>query len=191
MKAAQFFQYAHFWLGARSPLDIHSPFVYHFYSKVLKDKQNYPYYITFRERYPETRFPGYYFLLNRITHFFKPSGIAFHGNPGPERDSLFSGHPGTTEFTSVDNSKECNLDMVFLDLRVIHDLGVKAIDPFLQHIHKESVFILWNLRETPSTHLIWKEFQKLPGVTVSIDLFQTGLIFFNENLSREEFRLRF
>jgi hypothetical protein len=82
-------------------------------------------------------------------------------------------------------------DMCFIDLSPDTSTALKSYENLQQHIHKESVIIAWNLRQSPSTLLRWKQLQHLPGVTVTIDLFHLGLIFFNDKLSPEEFRLRF
>jgi hypothetical protein len=37
----------------------------------------------------------------------------------------------------------------------------------------------------------WEEIQKHPKVTATIDLFFVGIVFFNTDLSKEDFVLRF
>jgi hypothetical protein len=191
MSLCRVLMYINYWFNARSPLDIHSPFVYQIYARVLKDRTKYPEYRQVEDRYPNLHSVRYRRLLFQFSRFLKPGNIWFMGdNTGPERDYLEKGQPGLLWFPTILQGGG-KVDMCFVDLSLDAGTVLKSYGNLLQHIHKESVIIAWNLRQSHSTQDKWKELKQLSKVTVTIDLFHVGLIFFNDNLSPEEFRLRF
>jgi predicted O-methyltransferase YrrM len=61
----------------------------------------------------------------------------------------------------------------------------------LQHIHDDSVLILDDIHWSGEMEEAWKEIRNHPSVTITIDLFRMGLVFFKEGLSKEDFILHF
>jgi predicted O-methyltransferase YrrM len=61
----------------------------------------------------------------------------------------------------------------------------------LQHIHDDSVLILEDIHWSEEMEEAWKEIRNHPSVTITIDLFRMGLVFFKEGLSKEDFILHF
>ncbi|MGA3014152.1 MAG: class I SAM-dependent methyltransferase [Bacteroidales bacterium] len=61
----------------------------------------------------------------------------------------------------------------------------------LQHIHDDSVIIFDDIHWSKEMEEAWKVIRENPSVTVSIDLFRIGLVFFKEGLSKEDFILHF
>jgi predicted O-methyltransferase YrrM len=59
----------------------------------------------------------------------------------------------------------------------------------LQHIHNDSVLILDDIHWSDEMEEAWDEIRAHPSVTVTIDLFRMGLVFFNTGLSKEDFKL--
>ena len=62
---------------------------------------------------------------------------------------------------------------------------------YLQHIHDDSVLILDDIHRSGEMEEAWKEIRNHPSVTITIDLFRMGLVFFKECLSKEDFILQF
>lgn len=84
-----------------------------------------------------------------------------------------------------------DVDLVVVDLTFLEEHELKTLEGLLQHIQKDSVFMVINLRNTLKEEHKWKRIKEWSEITISIDLFQLGLLFFNRNLSREEFKLTF
>jgi predicted O-methyltransferase YrrM len=61
----------------------------------------------------------------------------------------------------------------------------------LQHIRDDSVLILDDIHWSVEMEEAWKEIRDNPSVTITIDLFRMGLVFFKEGMSKEDFHLRF
>lgn len=61
----------------------------------------------------------------------------------------------------------------------------------LQHIHDDSVIIFDDIHWSKEMEEAWKVIREHPSVTITIDLFRMGLVFFKEGLSKEDFILHF
>lgn len=82
------------------------------------------------------------------------------------------------------------LDMVFFDG---NHQKIPTLDYFhhcLTKAHNESVFIFDDIHWSDEMDEAWDEIRKHESVTVSIDLFQFGLVFFNKSLSKQHFILK-
>jgi len=188
-----FWYYLDHYFHSCSRFDIHSPFVYKLYSKVFKDHKEYPEYLPLKKHFPELnqRERRYYRLLFRLSAWFKPTAIWITGREeNAEKAYLHSGYPETRIIT-LNLKPEEKVDMVFIDLEFIREPINKCFSLFQQHISDESVFIIWSIKNPGALKDSWNTIRNLPGTTLTIDLFRIGLVFFNSNLSREDFKFRF
>ncbi len=83
------------------------------------------------------------------------------------------------------------LDLVFFDGN--HRKG-GTLDYFyrcLEHAHNDSVFIIDDIHWSEEMEEAWEEIKKHEKVTVSIDLFHMGWVFFRKESSRQDFILRY
>jgi hypothetical protein len=184
---------------SRSKYDIHSPFVYNLYSVVLKDKKYYPEFHTLIKKTNGCRkvISGKdYRLLFRLSRFFKPKTILILGtNDKTGISFLVSGFPGC-HITYIDESysriDDCGVfDMLFFSS---NPDGYKIPDYFSrikQHIHNDSVLIFCKIHGSKEMGDVWNEIKSLSFVTLTLDLFNLGLVFCKEELTREDFILRF
>lgn len=83
------------------------------------------------------------------------------------------------------------LDLVFLD-------GNHRLEPTLKYfrlveplLHKASVVVVDDIYWSAEMQQAWRELCAHDRVTLQIDMFQFGLLFFNTDLSREHFILRY
>ena len=83
------------------------------------------------------------------------------------------------------------VDMLFIDGNHRKKPALQYFHQCLQHIHDDSVLILDDIHWSVGMEEAWKEIQEHPSVTVTIDLFRMGLVFFNGGLSKEDFILHF
>jgi hypothetical protein len=191
MRSCRFPGYLSFYLSSRSRFDIHSPFVYKLYSQVLKDRTPYPFYQDLENRFPMVRPVKYYKLLYRLTNYLDPETILFTGDKnGPEQVFLL-GDSHTAKLETGPQNVIHSIDLAFIDLQSLEVLMNGYFSNLLQHTDKETVFIIWNLRESGLLRQEWKEIRKHPDVKVTIDLFQLGLVFFRDELSKEDFVIHF
>ena len=83
------------------------------------------------------------------------------------------------------------VDLVFIDGNHRKKPSLQYFHQCLQHIHDDSVLILDDIHWSWEMEEVWKEIQDHPSVTITIDLFRMGLVFFREGLSKEDFILHF
>ena len=83
------------------------------------------------------------------------------------------------------------VDLFFIDGNHREKPSLQYFYQCLQHIHDDSVFILDDIHRSEEMEEVWKKIQEYPSVTITIDLFRMGLVFFKEGLSKEDFILHF
>ena len=191
MIAGNIYHYLLYRLKARSKYDIHSPFVYKFYSQVLKDHTQYPCYVELKNRFPSVHKFKYYRLLYRLSRYLNTGKIYFKGQEDGAELSYLSGDFREIELQSGNFNISGPLNLTFIDLEHLEVVENGYFSKLLQHTNQDSVLIIWNLRESGTLRNEWKEIQKNPMVKITIDLFQVGLVFFRDELSKEDFILRF
>jgi hypothetical protein len=191
MNPGNLYQYLIYRLKARSKFDIHSPFIYKIWSQVLKDRKRYQEYNDIEAKFPDKKNLDYYRLLFRLQRYFQPDDIVFSGKEdGREIAYLSFGIPPEKIYTDIAQA-DGSFELVFIDLLTVENNVQTYFSQWLQHTHNDSVIVLWNLRESKSCMDRWEKYRKMPKVTVTVDLFQVGLIFFRKELSREDFILHF
>lgn len=83
------------------------------------------------------------------------------------------------------------LDLVFIDG---HHLKEPTLDYFEQCVvkaHNDSLFILDDIHWSRGMEEAWEEVKRHPRVTVTIDLYSMGLVFFRNEQAPQHFRLRY
>jgi hypothetical protein len=190
--------FRHYYLS-RSKYDIHSPFVYKLYSEVLKDKADYAEYHSSIYGTVEGNIllsGKDCRLLFRLSRYFKPKTMLIFGtNETAGLSSLVSGFPGSDityvyeSQSQIDDSSVFDMVLFSCDL---HECVLKDyFSRIIQHIHNDSVLIFCNMHGSKEMHEMWNEIKSHPSVTLTIDLFNLGLIFSKEELTKEEFILRY
>jgi hypothetical protein len=188
----------HFFLSG-SKFDIHSPFVYKIYSEILKDKTDYQEYNTLLEKMMvrNSRVSiKYDRLLFRLTRYFRPKTILTLGTMDEiGRSYLAMGSPCSHIIDFPDNPGSLAdfglIDMIFVAGDHRKDVLLDYFFRIMQHIHNDSVLIFSNIHGSKETHEAWKEIKNHPSITLTIDLFRMGLVFCKEELSKEDFILRY
>ena len=61
----------------------------------------------------------------------------------------------------------------------------------LHHIHPGTIFIFDDIHWSAGMEEAWNTIREHPKVIVSIDLYYLGIVFFKEELSKEDFTIRF
>lgn len=83
-------------------------------------------------------------------------------------------------------------DLVYIDGNHTCEATLKYFHTLLDHIGPNSVMIFDDIYWSAGMTRAWEEIKKHPSVTVTIDLFKLGLVFFRkENKQKEDFCLRY
>lgn len=88
-------------------------------------------------------------------------------------------------------SQTPSLDYVFIDGNHKKDPVLIYFNACLEKIHKNSILIVDDINWSKEMKEAWKEIKLNPKVYVTIDLFMMGLVFFNPDLSKQDFIIRY
>nr|MBC7612047.1 class I SAM-dependent methyltransferase [Pseudopedobacter sp.] len=87
--------------------------------------------------------------------------------------------------------KQGFLDFIFIDGNHRKDATLNYFNWCLPKIHEKSVMIFDDIYWSEGMKEAWGQIKKHPQVTVTIDLFWIGLVFFKKDQMKEDFRIRF
>jgi predicted O-methyltransferase YrrM len=83
------------------------------------------------------------------------------------------------------------LDFVFFDGNHQKEPTINYFLKCLSKSHNKSIFIFDDINWSDEMKEAWKEIQSHPKVTATIDLFILGIVFFNPDLTKQDFVIRF
>ncbi|HET6245999.1 MAG: class I SAM-dependent methyltransferase [Bacteroidetes bacterium] len=83
------------------------------------------------------------------------------------------------------------LDFVFFDGNHQKEATLSYFNTCLQKVDNDSVFIFDDIHWSEGMEQAWKTITSHPKVTVTVDLFFVGLVFFRKEQPRENFTVRF
>lgn len=82
-----------------------------------------------------------------------------------------------------------SVDFAYIDGNHRYAPTVDYVKQLLPHLHNNSVVILDDIYWSKEMQQAWQQVKQLPQVTVSIDLFHFGLLFFRKEQVKEHFTL--
>lgn len=83
------------------------------------------------------------------------------------------------------------LDMVYIDGHHLKEPTLEYFEQCLTKAHNDSLFILDDIHWSKGMEEAWEAVKQHPRVTVTIDLYAMGLVFFRSEQARQHFRLRY
>ena len=86
--------------------------------------------------------------------------------------------------------KKPRLDFVFIDGDHRKEPTLGYFNTCLEKSHNDTIMVFDDIHWSRGMEQAWKQIKSHPRVTVSIDLYRMGIVFFRKELSREEFVLK-
>jgi predicted O-methyltransferase YrrM len=83
------------------------------------------------------------------------------------------------------------VDFVFFDGNHRYEPTLRYFEQCLTKAHENSVFVLDDIHWSAEMEQAWEAVKAHPAVTVTVDLFYVGLVFFRKTQPRQDFRLRY
>ena len=83
------------------------------------------------------------------------------------------------------------LDFVFFDGNHRYEPTLRYFEQCLARAHEDSVFVLDDIHWSAEMEQAWAAVKAHPAVTVTVDLFYVGLVFFRKTQPRQDFWLRY
>lgn len=82
------------------------------------------------------------------------------------------------------------LDFVMIDCSDYEKVGAQ-IEALWPRLHSKSVLVLSDFHCHAGAKALWQSIKAKPDVTVTIDLFRVGLVFFHPGQAKEDFKIRY
>lgn len=200
---------------------IHSPFLFSLITKVIEEKNPYYAYTdidVFLETYPtkNRRSTKLDRLLFRIVNYFSAksileigaksgigvlyltapsSNICYHSAYSRIRPTI-SEHISkywkrdvsfSSELCPIDQKQDC----IVIDMRGLQANYTEIHAYVSSLIHEESFLILKNIRTNKEANSLWRQFRSDTRTTMSLHLYNTGILFFNPKLYRRNYIISF
>lgn len=91
---------------------------------------------------------------------------------------------------AIKNLNDCLADLVFFNNNSQQENTLEYFEAFLPTVHNDTVFIFCDIYSSKKTTDTWKKIKQHPKVTVTIDTFRWGLVFFRREQYKEHFTIR-
>lgn len=82
-----------------------------------------------------------------------------------------------------------SFDLIFFDGNHTEEATLKYFEQCSDHIHNKSIFVFDDIYWSVGMKKAWDKIVAHPKVTVSIDLFQMGIVFFRKGQEKEHFTI--
>ena len=83
------------------------------------------------------------------------------------------------------------LDFVFIDANHRLPAAFDYFEQCVNKIHEKSVMVVDDIYWSADMEEVWKRIKNHPGVTSTIDLFHMGIVFFNKDLNKNHYKMRY
>ena len=157
--------YFNFIIRSSNEHGVHSPFVYNFITKGLYTK---------RPRHT----PLVEHVLTKAISYFNYKSIGF-----VHTDNYLKGK-------LVASFDHLVLDTLPLDLIYVGENGTLFKSISTGSYHNDTMLMINGIYKNRERKVSWERIKKLPEVTVTIDLFHCGLVFFRKEQAKEHFKIR-
>ncbi|MCE7996013.1 MAG: SAM-dependent methyltransferase [Roseivirga sp.] len=88
-------------------------------------------------------------------------------------------------------AKAKQIDLAYLDANHCYEPTLRYFESILPKLHHQSIVVIDDIHWSKEMNKAWKELIKHPGVSLSVDLFEGGLLFFDREIKKEHYVLSF
>ena len=83
------------------------------------------------------------------------------------------------------------LDFVFIDANHRFPAAYDYFEQCVSRIHEKSIVVIDDIYWSADMEKVWNMIKKHPKVTSTIDIFQMGIVFFNTDLNKSHYKMRY
>jgi predicted O-methyltransferase YrrM len=102
---------------------------------------------------------------------------------------LIKGNIDSTLYTTL--SRIPKIDLAFMDANHRYEPTLKYFETLLPKIHHGSIVVLDDIHDNPEMERAWRVISRHELVYVSIDLYRSGILFFDPSLNKQHVVLHF
>lgn len=161
--------YLKFLLQSTNQHGVHSPFVYSLVTQCFYKKRKYKPYGNWNKKQQ---------LLYRLLKYFQPKALL----EVSERPVLEVFNLGLLIHKEVTKQ---SYDFVYFDKPSLQDF-----ERYLPTQQNDSIWAVNNIYKSPEAQQIWQTIKENPEVTVTVDTYHYGLVFFRKEQQKEHFVIR-
>lgn len=197
-------KYLKYLFVSKTKHSVHSPFVYDLVTNVLNDKSYKQEYSKIRNLNASTINSKHLKLIYRIINRYKSENILeigdskhlnriFLSNIQPKANVFFC-NVKTNEISEIktqNNIQAESFDFAFYDIKNNDSLTLSEFINHLKYFHNNSIVAVNNIHQSKEMEEVWRKIITQKEVTISIDLFFIGLVFFRKEQVKENFIIRF
>jgi hypothetical protein len=183
------------YLFCRKGHRIHSPFVYELITNVIGEKIPYycyeqlnKKYLAQRERNDKLLSRREYKFFFRVANKFKPANILVIADDSGLSAMYVSAFSKRARCVVTDCSSFRDFRNEKYDLIVCHFFMQDAVYKLFECVKDDTVMIVTGIRDSVADKDLWMSVCKHSKVSVTIDLYNTGLILFSPKLHRKTYK---
>ena len=197
-------KYLKYLFVSKTKYSVHSPFVYELVTNVLNNKSYRQEYARIRNIKASTINSKQLKLICRIINRYKSENILEIGNSNhldsvflssiQSKANVFFCNIKTNEISEIKTQKNIqskSFDFAFYNIKNNDSLTLSEFMNHLKYFHNNSIVAIFNIHHSKEIEEVWKKIITQKEVTISIDLFFIGLIFFRKEQVKENFIIRF
>ncbi|WP_025743594.1 hypothetical protein [Aquimarina pacifica] len=183
-------EYIKFLLTSTNQHGVHSPFVYDLVTKCFYDRKPKHSYPAIKSVYKNVVNPSCIplkklKLINRLVAYFDFKEVVAIENTVKTMYQILALSP-SAKVSDILNVKK-SYDLIFLDIQKYNSDILSLI---LESTHNDSLLLINNIHQSKKNYLIWKEIKNQTAVTVTIDTYDLGFVFFRKEQVKEHFIIR-
>ncbi len=126
-------------------------------------------------------------LLFKIVRYFSPKSILIVGDTTFEKEVMALANPKATIDIALDSAI---YDCIYIHSQVFQFITNERIEQMLNTTENDSFWILEDIHANAAAEAVWQTLQQNPKVTVTIDTYHFGLVFFRREQAKEHFIIR-
>ncbi len=130
-------------------------------------------------------------LLFKIVHYFSPKSILIVGDITFEKEVIALANPKAKIDIDIDiDIDNAIYNCIYFSSIPTNSITNETIEQLVSTIENDSFWILEDIHANPAAEAIWQTLKQNPKVTVTIDTYHFGLVFFRREQVKEHFIIR-
>ena len=182
--------------NSKNQYGVHSPFVFNLVTKCFYNKASFAEYSELipiqKSNFKKAK------LILRIVAYFKSEQVLTIGKPSSSVAlALHLGNQNgnhtfaeTTSFLKQILKEKSTFDFVYFETNNKQTPFLEVFELLISTAQSNSVWIINDIYSNSDTQECWKIIKNHPKVTVTIDIFAFGLVFFRTEQQKEQFTIR-